>query len=53
MRGSARDYNVLFIISDQHRRRAAGCYGNSIVQTPKLRDSMSASTKVGRNPTTG
>jgi choline-sulfatase len=30
------DYNVLFIISDQHRRGNAGCYGNSLIKTPNL-----------------
>jgi choline-sulfatase len=28
--------NLLFICSDEHRRDASGCYGNSIVQTPHL-----------------
>ena len=28
--------NFLFIISDQHRRDAAGCYGSPIVQTPNI-----------------
>ena len=28
--------NVLFIISDQHRRNAAGCYGDPVVRTPHI-----------------
>jgi choline-sulfatase len=28
--------NLFFICSDEHRRDASGCYGNSIVQTPHL-----------------
>jgi choline-sulfatase len=28
--------NVLFIISDQHRRDASGCYGHTLVQTPNI-----------------
>ena len=28
--------NLLFILSDEHRRDAAGCYGNPIIQTPNL-----------------
>jgi choline-sulfatase len=28
--------NLLFIMSDEHQRNAAGCYGNPIVQTPNL-----------------
>jgi choline-sulfatase len=28
--------NVLFILSDEHQRGAAGCYGNRLVQTPNL-----------------
>lgn len=28
--------NLLFIFSDQHAQRVAGCYGDSIVQTPAL-----------------
>lgn len=28
--------NFLFIFSDQHTRRAAGCYGHSLVKTPHL-----------------
>lgn len=29
-------YNVLWIISDQHTYRAAGCYGSSVVRTPHI-----------------
>jgi choline-sulfatase len=28
--------NVLFIMSDEHSKRVAGCYGNSIVRTPNI-----------------
>ena len=28
--------NVLFIMSDEHSREIAGCYGNTIVRTPNL-----------------
>jgi choline-sulfatase len=28
--------NLLFIISDQHAQRVAGCYGDGVVQTPHL-----------------
>jgi hypothetical protein len=28
--------NTLFIFSDQHTRRMAGCYGHPVVQTPHL-----------------
>ncbi|MEX2540707.1 MAG: sulfatase-like hydrolase/transferase [Trueperaceae bacterium] len=28
--------NLLFILSDQHRRDVLGCYGNPLVQTPNL-----------------
>jgi choline-sulfatase len=31
-----RPTNVLFISSDQHNRRVAGCYGDPVVQTPHL-----------------
>jgi choline-sulfatase len=31
-----RDYNVLFIISDEHHRNVLGCYGNDIVETPNI-----------------
>ena len=33
--------NVLFILSDEHNRDIAGCYGNSIVKTPNI-DALSA-----------
>lgn len=29
-------YNLLFLMSDQHQRNAAGCYGNREVKTPNL-----------------
>jgi choline-sulfatase len=29
-------YNVLFVISDQHRRDITGCYGNGIIATPAI-----------------
>ena len=32
----AQNYNVLFIISDEHHRQVLGCYGNKIVQTPHI-----------------
>ncbi|HET7771903.1 MAG TPA: sulfatase-like hydrolase/transferase [Chloroflexota bacterium] len=32
----ARPLNVLWIMSDQHSSRALGCYGNQVVQTPRL-----------------
>jgi choline-sulfatase len=28
--------NLLFILSDQHRRSASGCYGHGLVRTPNL-----------------
>ncbi|MBN1409978.1 MAG: sulfatase-like hydrolase/transferase [Spirochaetales bacterium] len=28
--------NIVFIISDQHKRSAAGCYGNDVVKTPNI-----------------
>ena len=31
-----RPLNVLWLMSDQHSIRALGCYGNGIVQTPRL-----------------
>ncbi|MDA1192978.1 MAG: sulfatase-like hydrolase/transferase, partial [Candidatus Poribacteria bacterium] len=31
-----RPTNLLFILSDQHRRDASGCYGNPVVRTPNL-----------------
>ena len=37
---SARATNLLIIMSDQHNRRLAGCYGHDIVKTPNL-DAMS------------
>ncbi|TCS63235.1 choline-sulfatase [Primorskyibacter sedentarius] len=28
--------NILYIMSDQHARRVAGCYGDSVAQTPNI-----------------
>jgi choline-sulfatase len=28
--------NVLFIMSDEHSRRVAGCYGNEVIRTPHM-----------------
>ena len=39
--GDAMASNVLFILSDEHNRDIAGCYGNSIVRTPNI-DALSA-----------
>lgn len=36
MTALAQDYNVLFIVSDQHRRDTAGCYGHPLARTPHL-----------------
>ena len=33
--------NVLFIMSDQHQQRAAGCYGHDFVKTPNI-DALAA-----------
>ncbi|HYV31412.1 MAG TPA: sulfatase-like hydrolase/transferase, partial [Candidatus Binatia bacterium] len=33
--------NLLFISSDQHSKRVAGCYGNAVVKTPNL-DALAA-----------
>ena len=30
------DYNVLFIISDQHKKSVTGCYGDPVVRTPNI-----------------
>ena len=30
------EFNVVFIISDQHKAAATGCYGDSTVLTPNL-----------------
>lgn len=29
-------FNVVFIISDQHKTKVTGCYGNSVVKTPHI-----------------
>lgn len=34
--------NVLFIMSDEHQQKAAGCYGHSFVKTPTI-DALAAS----------
>jgi len=34
--------NLLFLFSDQHAQKIAGCYGDEIVQTPNL-DRLAAS----------
>lgn len=28
--------NLLILMSDEHSRKALGCYGNSLIQTPNL-----------------
>jgi choline-sulfatase len=33
---SRRPLNVLWLMSDQHSSRALGCYGNTVVRTPRL-----------------
>jgi choline-sulfatase len=38
----ARKPNILWIMSDEHNHRVAGCYGNKIVQTPNI-DALAAS----------
>ena len=40
--------NVLFIMSDEHSREVAGCYGNSIVHTPHI-DALAARGVVFEN----
>ena len=40
--------NVLFILSDEHSREIAGCYGNPIVRTPNL-DALAARGVVFEN----
>ena len=40
--------NVLFIMSDEHSREVAGCYGNSIVRTPHI-DALAARGVVFEN----
>lgn len=32
----AEDFNVLFIISDQHKTPVTGCYGNPLIRTPHI-----------------
>ena len=36
MMSGQKPLNVLWIMSDQHSSRALGCYGNRVVQTPRL-----------------
>ncbi|MCX6325817.1 MAG: sulfatase-like hydrolase/transferase [Bacteroidia bacterium] len=31
-----KDFNVVFIISDQHKKAVTGCYGDHIVKTPNI-----------------
>ena len=40
--------NVLFLMSDEHSREIAGCYGNPIVRTPNL-DALAARGVVFEN----
>ena len=40
--------NVLFLMSDEHSREVAGCYGNPIVRTPNL-DALAACGAVFEN----
>ena len=40
--------NVLFLMSDEHSREVAGCYGNPIVRTPNL-DALAARGAVFEN----
>ena len=40
--------NVLFLMSDEHRREIAGCYGNRLVRTPNL-DALAARGAVFEN----
>jgi hypothetical protein len=35
-RSALRPTNLLFILSDEHQRDIAGCYGNGIVRTPNI-----------------
>jgi choline-sulfatase len=39
--GPSCDYNVLFLMSDEHTPRVLGCYGDALVKTPTL-DSLAA-----------
>ena len=41
--------NVLFIMSDEHSREIAGCYGNPMVRTPNL-DALAARASSSRTP---
>lgn len=33
---NAKKYNVIFIISDEHKADVTGCYGNKVVKTPNI-----------------
>lgn len=45
MKGRAKDHNLLFILSDQHKTGVAGCYGHPIVKTPHLDHLAAAGTR--------
>ena len=34
--------NVVFIISDQHKKRALGCYGSDMAITPNIFESINS-----------
>jgi choline-sulfatase len=42
-----RPTNVLIIMSDQHSRRIAGCYGDPVVRTPNLDALAREGTQIG------
>src|SRR5262245_41625052 len=42
---SRRSPNILFLCSDQHQTRAAGCYGSREVKTPNIDKLASAATR--------
>ena len=44
--------NLLFVMSDQHSRKVAGCYGNPLAQTPVL-DRLAAAGTLFENAYTG
>src|ERR1700741_5398860 len=44
--------NLLFIMSDQHSRKVAGCYGNPLAKTPVL-DRLAAGGTLFENAYTG
>ena len=43
--------NILFILTDQHRADAIGCYGNTICQTPNLDELASRYNASSPEPT--